>query len=506
VEKKRSRALVTMLSIVVLVAGLTYLTACGSAATSTTAEASTSTVFGGSTAESLTFPVDDYTVQTKTMAASSGTVQITYHLYQNLAYVADPVDADYQSLDVAVPVKIDGRAVDATNAPILFDINVGGYMSSANGRSAGTSAGEGGMSSNADLALAAGYVVVSPGCRGRDNVSVDGTYYGKAPAAVVDLKCAVKYIRYNDDLMPGNADWIISTGGSAGGALSALLGASGDSDLYQSYFDELGAADASDAIYASACYCPITDLDHADSAYEWEFGTTALSAGGTVDQTLSAQLAAQFGTYLASLGLLGKSGFGNLTADNYGDYLVQTYLVPSATEYLSSLPESERQAYLAAHTWITWSGSAASFTWNDYVAHVGRMKSLPAFDAFDLSTAECSLFGDATTGARHFTAFSLQQTGDDDSAVARDLQTIVSLMNPMYFIGEKNSGCAGYWWIRHGTKDNDTSLPVIIDLAASLDNLGKDVNTALYWDAGHGANADATDFMAWIEAITGYSM
>jgi len=32
------------------------------------------------------------------------------------------------------------------------------------------------VSSNTDLALAAGYVVVEPGCRGRHNQAEDGTY------------------------------------------------------------------------------------------------------------------------------------------------------------------------------------------------------------------------------------------------------------------------------------------------------------------------------------------
>ncbi len=43
-------------------------------------------------------------------------------LYEHLTYVAYPVDANYQSLDVAVPVKVDGTDIDAANAPILFDI------------------------------------------------------------------------------------------------------------------------------------------------------------------------------------------------------------------------------------------------------------------------------------------------------------------------------------------------------------------------------------------------
>jgi hypothetical protein len=77
-------------------------------------------------------------------------------------------------------------------------------------------------------------------------------------------------------------------------------------------------------------------------------------------------------------------------------------------------------------------------------------------------------------------------------------------MNPMYFIGQKNSGAAGNYWIRYGTSDSNTSLPVIANLAAGLENLDKNVNTLMYWDAGHGANEDAADFITWIGSTTGY--
>jgi hypothetical protein len=74
----------------------------------------------------------------------------------------------------------------------------------------------------------------------------------------------------------------------------------------------------------------------------------------------------------------------------------------------------------------------------------------------------------------------------------------------MYFIGQNNPGIAGHWWIRHGSSDRDTSLPVIINLATSLENRKKDVNTWLYWDAGHGADEDPEEFIAWIGTITGF--
>lgn len=114
--------------------------------------------------------------------------------------------------------------------------------------------------------------------------------------------------------MPGNTDRIVSSGSSAGGALSVLLGASGGSDLYQKDLVALGAADASDVIYAVAGYCPITDLENADAAYEWCFGD-ATNETVSVNATASEELRARFPQYMERLGLKDDQG-RKLTADN----------------------------------------------------------------------------------------------------------------------------------------------------------------------------------------------
>lgn len=448
----------------------------------------------------LLFPVNNYTEQTLAVTTSAGQMNVTYHLYRHIAYVANPVEVNYESLDVGVPVKIDDQDIDATNAPILLIVNNPGYTASRN-----TATGLGIIPSdtNGKLALAAGYVVVCPGLRGW-NLVANGTYYGKAPAAIVDLKAAVRYIRYNEGVMPGNSDWIISSGISGGGALSALLGVSGNSHLYDATLEEIGAANASDDIYASADYCPITDLDHADMAYEWEFGTTPIS-GDQVNQSISQQLKNAFSIYQASLELQGKNGYGTITAENYGDYLVETYLTPSANKYLNALTNEDRVAYLSQNAWITWSNNSALFTFEDYVAYIGRKKGLPAFDAFDLSAWENGLFGNSTMNARHFTNFSLQyDSGDPNAEIDGELQTIVNMMNPMYFIQQNNTDCAQYWWIRTGTKDTDTAHTIFGNLATILENRGKTVNASLYWDGGHGVNQDPEAFIAWISQITDY--
>ena len=81
----------------------------------------------------------------------------------------------------------------------------------------------------------------------------------------------MRYLKANDQAMAGDANKIISNGTSAGGALSALLGTSGGSKDYEPYLRQLGAARANDTIFAVSAYCPITNLEHADAAYEWQF-------------------------------------------------------------------------------------------------------------------------------------------------------------------------------------------------------------------------------------------
>ncbi|MCX4988234.1 MULTISPECIES: subtype B tannase [unclassified Streptomyces] len=516
---------------------------------------------GTSTAKSagtLVFDKDAYTELTTTITDAGGKDrEVVYHFWKAVTYVARPVDAKYQSLNVSVPVSIDGTAVDATGAPIVFANSVGGYMPSsvadatgvggagmtggpgggaggpsAGGPSAGASApasapasasggtgevqsggnamvnAQGGMVNLGKLGLAAGYVVVEPGARGRTLTDEDGAYYGTAPAAIVDLKAAVRYVRANKGVIPGDTDRIVSTGTSAGGALSSLLGASGDSRVYDSYLKELGAADASDAIFATGAWCPITDLEHADGAYEWNWGTNVTaSTGKVVDQAVSKALRSQFAEYQAGLKLRGLNGFGPLNARNLDAYLVTTYLEPSAGKYLTDLSDADRASYLAANPFITWSGGKATFTWEDFLTHVGaRKKTTPAFDAFDLSAGENNEFGKAKVEARHFTAYSLKNdtTGVTGKRLESDIPEKLDLMNPMYHLQRDNPGRSRHWWIRLGTKDSDTSLTVSANLAAAARNLGDDVDHLYYWDEGHGSNIDPGEFLAWIAKVTGH--
>ena len=216
----------------------------------------------------LVFDQEKYTVETVTMEGQT----LTYRAYEDIPYVTNPVDDKMERLSIFVPeVFYEGKSVNGynlENAPIFLPNTIGGYMPGPQERPGKNIHGK----TNATFfALLHGYVVVSAGARGREMEDADGKFLGCAPAALCDLKAAIRFLRHNAETIPGDVNKIISNGTSAGGAMSSLLGSTGDHPDYEPYLKELGAAEESDAIYAASCYFPITNLDHADMAYEWEF-------------------------------------------------------------------------------------------------------------------------------------------------------------------------------------------------------------------------------------------
>ncbi|MBQ7155161.1 MAG: hypothetical protein IJR85_06375 [Synergistaceae bacterium] len=415
----------------------------------------------GSNDTSMSFDSTNYTTGT-----ANG---ISYRAYTNLVYVANPVNENYQRMSIYIPeAYFSGGSINgysASTAPIFMPNEVGGYMA-------------GGMSSpsRSDAmaqALSNGLVVVSPALRGRN------TDYGTAPACIVDYKAAVRYLRANKANLPaGNTDRIISSGTSAGGAISALLGATGNSTDYDEYLDALGAADATDEIFASMCYCPITNLDNADGAYEWMFGT-----GTSASNTLKAN----FITYVNSLGLTDDGKALTLNSDGTGSF----------SEYMEEvLKESAEDAIedgsTISETWITVSnGKVTAVDLSAYGSNRDKSQ-IPAFDRLDLSSAENNEFGD-----KHFTDYGYSNNTASTNAMADS--ALVKVMNPMNYIGSATT--AKYWRIRHGTKDSDTSLAIPSILALKLENNGCDVDFEAAWGERHGGDYDLDELFEWINDI-----
>lgn len=456
---------------------------------------------------------------------------VRYTAYENIFYVTNIEDSIYQTLNIYVPETLNRG--DST--PVFLRTYIGGYMAAtAKSPSASDATGR---------ALKEGYVVCIPGSRGANStITHDGKkiYTGIAPNGLLDLKAAIRYLRYNDDIIPGSAKRIIIDGTSAGGAMSALVGATGDRPEYDEYLLKMGAAQTSDKVFASVCYCPITDLNHADMEYEWLYGCTNTGVRHLdPDQiTISDELSAECPAYINSLSLRDDSG-NLITADNYNDYL-KTFLIASAHKALEEgceIPDTigiiryaekpnfgDRQARRGdgdgrGAPSFGPAGMRPRFNNNtdyvtdidlekylSYVASVTPLKTPPAFDQYGVligtPTPENNVFGNSNGEPANFTDFSLRHRLHDNSAtLGKDMVHRVFIMNPMNFISENSTSVAPHWFIRHGAKDRDTSFLVPVNLATKLKNSGYDVNFFLPWNRPHSGDYNLDDLFGWIDRI-----
>lgn len=448
---------------------------------------------------SLAFNPDTYTVNTLMLDNR----KITHRAYEGIVYVSDPVDLKYQNMNFYVPAEYyEGKSIgtyNAETAPIFLPNMVGGYMPGVPG-SPGLNRDN--LPNAIAVALSKGLVVAAPGARGRTLKDERGNYTGKAPACIIDLKAAVRYLRYNDKIMPGDAGKIISNGTSAGGALSSLLGATGNSADYEPYLKAIGAAGERDDIFAASCYCPITNLENSDTAYEWLFNGInnydVWGKKGTMnpDQIkISGRLKGRFSTYLNSLGLKKPDGTSlTLNASGEGTFkdYVKSFVIASAQKAVNDGKD------LSGFSWITVKdGIVRDLDFEKFIIYATRMKPAPAFDSPELTSPENNLFGTATIDNQHFTQFGMDSGTGPSIADAK----IVKMMNPMNYIGAGGTTTARYWRIRHGVIDRDTSLAIPVILATKLQNNGYDVDFKMPWDHGHGGDYDLDELFAWIDRV-----
>ena len=289
-----------------------------------------------------------------------------------ILYCNNPADETYENLGLYVPgayltgtengdgtytctVNTSGAAggFTAETAPIVIPVETPGYAAMA--------APTGYVSSTASY-TDAGFIYVYAGCRGRE---------AGAPAGVTDLKAAIRYIRYNGDLVPGSVDRIFSFGMSGGGAQSALLGATGDSALYEPYLEAIGAVSGvSDAVAGSMCWCPITGLDYASEAYEWNLGVTRTGLSAEM-QALSDAMAERFALYINELGLTDADGNSlTLAVSEEGVYQAGSYY-----DYLKTVVETSLNHFLEDTEFPYTAGSSGKGGFGDFG---GGLPELPA--------------------------------------------------------------------------------------------------------------------------------
>ena len=475
---------------------------------------------------SLAFDAKNY----ESMSTTVDNKEIKYRAFEYIPYVANPIDIDQQYMNIYVPEEyFNNGTINGYNtqtAPIFMPNAVGGYMPSQ----AMTPKMENGKPNSVLYALSRGYVVASPATRGRTNKASDGNFIGKAPAVIVDLQAATAYLHANDSAMPGNANRIITNGTSAGGGVSLLQGATGNSSDFQPYLQALGAATAATNVYAVSAYAPITNLDAADMAYEWSYnGITSFNkvtmgqgelpqanVGGNSappqrttkrvnlnadDLSYSKMLSEHFPDYVNNLQLRDSLGRvlkldknGNGTFKNY----VKEFIVAAANKAAAKGTDLSKHTYLVRDNKT---GTIKDINWEAYNHFVSRSKAPGAFDSRANDTGENNLFGTSTTDNNHFiiTAALHDSTANQDVYVEN--AKIVTMMNPMNYLGSPAATNARFYRIRYGTADSNTSVAIPLIVGTRAQNLGYRVDMATPFDVDHSGDYDLEELFNWMDNI-----
>ncbi|MBQ9655777.1 MAG: alpha/beta hydrolase [Prevotella sp.] len=479
--------------------------------------------------------------ETRVMTMPDGS-KVNYTAYEGMLFVTNVEDSAYQTINVYVP---DGAT---QQIPIFLRTYVGGYMASAASKpQAGDATGR---------ALKEGYVVAIPGSRGRNSTVIAAKtdkktgikkgqtiYTGRAPKAILDLKAAIRYLRHFDKEMLGDAEKIITDGTSAGGAMSSLMGATGNNPAYEPLLKAMGAANERDDVFASVCFCPITDLDHADMAYEWLYnGTDSRQQGNPDVLAVSNELKSQFAAYVNGLRLKTPDGT-LLTADNYLDFIKHEIIraaqiaknagadIPDSIGFVFNQeagfgappvnggmtggmkPQGNKKPDGGMPPMMMPRGGSKKAgeyiidldmqKYLNYVVSTQPLKTAPAFDTKGVceqnASGENEEFGDQTGSSVNFTEYGAAKNG---TMLTDAIRENVRLLNPMYFIGEEETDVAPHWYIRHGARDRDTSFPIPLNLALKLQNAGKDVNYLLAWNRPHSGDYALDELFQWIRDIT----
>ena len=474
----------------------------------------------------LTFDINNY----ESMTGTVDNKEIKYRAFEYIPYVSNPIDIDQQYINIYIPEEyFNNGTVNGYNtqtAPIFMPNNVGGYMPSQ----PMAPKVENNKPNSALYALSRGYVVASPATRGRTNKASDGNFIGKAPAVIVDLQAATAYLHANDTTMPGNAKRIITNGTSAGGAVSLLQGATGNTSDYQPYLQALGAATASTDVYASSAYAPITNLDAADMAYEWSYnGITSFNkvtmgqgelpqanVGGAPapmqrsvqrvnltndDVAYSDLLKSHFPDYVNNLQLRDRTGVilkldkkGNGTFKQY----VKSFIIDAANKAKSNGADLSRYSFLLLDKNT---GLVKDIDWDAYNSFTSRSKVPGAFDSRSNDSGENSLFGTSTSDTNHFTITAALHDTTTNNDVYVENAKIVTMMNPMNYLGSPSATNAKYYRIRYGTADSNTSVAIPLIVGTRAQNLGYSVDMATPFGVDHAGDYDLQDLFNWMDSI-----
>lgn len=411
-----------------------------------------------------------------------------------LTYCTKPATKTYESLAVFVPgayftaesqgdtyaCAVNEKAVvggfTPATAPILMPINT----ASLSAQMSPTVYGYEGLAPY----LEAGCIYVYAGFRGRsagyDTASgSDDLFPGGSPWPVVDLKAAIRYLRYNAASLPCDVSRVFVFGFASGGGASAVLGSSGDSALYEPYLESIGAAthDAagapvSDAVAGSASWCPVTSFDMADAAYEWgqgQYSDAGTRAEGAWTRDLSRGLAGAYGAWVNEMDLrnaddeqltLDETETGVFTLGTYASALLSN-INDAASYFLQNTP--------FPYTYTPQRLEDPTFPGDPNLSATRAAESAASGQAggvdsgADTTSEEGSTEGDAATTDDASTEAADAAPATALAGVAQVQSTIYDTAQN-YFAALNNDG----WWINYSLRTQTVTVSALRDFVLAL--------------------------------------
>lgn len=463
-------------------AGLIF-TGCGSEASSSSGTSSSGT--GTESASTLSTGEVSTDLSRIDMTKWSYNSDDDVYYQIGIRYAENSPDESYDSLAVFVPgayfeatdngdgtftCAISGDAevsgYTAETAPIVFPVNTPGYSAQEE------------LTDYTDVSeyTDAGFIYVHVGARGRD---------AGAPAGVTDFKAAIRYIRYNSGVIAGDTDNLFVFGMSGGGAQSAILGSTGDSSMYDAYLEEIGAVEGvSDAVCGAALWCPITSLDEADEAYEWNMGSTRTGLSDE-EQSISDALAEAYAEYVNQAGFVDENG-NTLTLEESEEGIDQS---GSYYDYIKSVIEDSLNSFLQ-NTTFPYDASASSESGAGDTgtggAPSGEMPSGEAPSGEVASGSSSSAGADAGLSVQEEMNSSSQNDGiARSSSASSGLDLSGTYETAQDYIDALN---ADGEWVTYDASSNMATISSVADFASAMKNASKDLGAFDQLDAGQGEN------------------
>lgn len=278
-----------------------------------------------------------------------------------------------------------------------------------------------------------GYIYIWPGMRGlKENQKdvADEEYSNAIIDGITDLKALVRFCRFNKGIIPGNVEKIIAFGTNGGGTKSAILGASGDSELYSAKLLDAGAImtnddgkGISDSVNGTICSSPINNLEIFKNAYAWS-KEQYIDEKDSEKQEKIGKAALEYANYINNMKYKSEDGsllYLNQTQKGiYTDGTYNNYMISEIEKCINNFMQNVSFPYTSTKNNITYN------TAKEYVEHLN-------------SSVKWIIYDDNTNSIK-ITSFKDWIGSYKNNNIQINNKINLNEYNPYYFLSDKYSG------------------------------------------------------------------